>query len=220
MLMKLKYRDSHIKFYRAVMRKEVMKDPQGAVGGNWEHVGAAQLERLIVYGLQPNNSLLDVGCGSLRGGLHIIKYLETSRYTGTDISEEALQAGKKFLIEAELEYKKPSLIAVNSLDFRELNDQTFDYINAQSVFSQMPKGDVEELLSNLHKVMHPKSIFFATFAPSQKYRSYLSQHFQYPLAWFKDVCANYGLSIEEVKDIKAMERYGSMLIKITLSAKA
>lgn len=49
---------------------------RGSVGGLWEEMGQRQLEFLVEQGLGPCDDLLDVGCGSLRGGVHFIRYLE------------------------------------------------------------------------------------------------------------------------------------------------
>ncbi len=46
-----------------------------AVGGMWDKVGVLQFDFLMKQGLQSHYALLDVGCGSLRGGIHFIKYL-------------------------------------------------------------------------------------------------------------------------------------------------
>ncbi len=38
------------------------------VGGMWEEIGRLQFEFLRARGLKPSHRLLDIGCGSLRGG--------------------------------------------------------------------------------------------------------------------------------------------------------
>ena len=50
------------------------------VGGMWDEIGALQLEFLQGRGLQPDDLLLDVGCGSLRGGVKFVEYLNPVRY--------------------------------------------------------------------------------------------------------------------------------------------
>ena len=56
------------------------------VGGMWDEIGTLQFEFLQGRGLQPDDLLLDVGCGSLRGGVRFVEYLNPSRYFGIDIS--------------------------------------------------------------------------------------------------------------------------------------
>jgi len=73
--------DSHEEFYRAHMRERLANDPESAVGGfnelaGYENAGAMQLEFLRKEGLQPDDQLLEIGCGVLRAGQYFIEYLE------------------------------------------------------------------------------------------------------------------------------------------------
>jgi len=65
------------------------------IGGMWEEVGELQFNFLLKTGLKPHHQLLDLGCGSLRGGIHFIKYLQKNNYWGTDIRKDLLLAGNK-----------------------------------------------------------------------------------------------------------------------------
>ena len=49
------------------------------VGGMWEEMGRLQLEFLQREGLTPEATLLDVGCGCLRAGVHFVRFLEPGR---------------------------------------------------------------------------------------------------------------------------------------------
>jgi len=58
----------------------VERDPHSAVGGMWEQIGQLQFDFLVNHGLEPNHKLLDIGCGTLRGGRHFITYLVPGNY--------------------------------------------------------------------------------------------------------------------------------------------
>ena len=62
------------------------------VGGLWDKIGKLQFDFLKKMGLRSEHYFLDVGCGSLRGGIHFINYLEPSRYFGIDKNNELLDA--------------------------------------------------------------------------------------------------------------------------------
>jgi hypothetical protein len=55
-----------------------------SVGGLWDEIGRLQFDFLLRQGLRPHDVLLDVGCGSLRGGVHLIRYLEPRHYLEID----------------------------------------------------------------------------------------------------------------------------------------
>jgi hypothetical protein len=41
--------------------------------------------------------LVDLGCGTLRGGIPIIEYLDADSYIGVDVREEAIEEARRFL---------------------------------------------------------------------------------------------------------------------------
>jgi cyclopropane fatty-acyl-phospholipid synthase-like methyltransferase len=69
-----------------------------------------QFEFLIANGLQPESQLLDIGCGTLRGGIPLIDYLQAGHYAGIEARAEVLEEGRRELADAGLEHKRPLLI--------------------------------------------------------------------------------------------------------------
>src|SRR5262245_52171544 len=67
-------------------RLESMVGPPGA----WQATARFQLAFLRRMGLRPSHRVLDIGCGPLRGGLPLIRYLDRGRYTGIEVRGEAL----------------------------------------------------------------------------------------------------------------------------------
>ncbi|MFC2088718.1 class I SAM-dependent methyltransferase [Calditrichota bacterium] len=145
------------------MKRASKIDPKQAIGGMWEEIGQLQFAFLVDQGLKSNNTFLDLGCGSLRGGVHFIRFLDKEKYYGVDISREILNEGKKFMIEEKLDEKNPTLKLINDNSFDKFSNLKFDFILAQSVLTHMPIDDIKELFSNVHKVMKNETLFFATF---------------------------------------------------------
>src|SRR5436309_1445834 len=79
------------------IRKGAHRD---AVGGMWDEIGRLQFEFIRGRGLQQGHKLLDVGCGSLRGGVHFARYLDAGNYYGTDLNPSYLKAGLEVEIPA------------------------------------------------------------------------------------------------------------------------
>lgn len=135
------------------------------VGGLWDEVGALQIAFLRAQGLRPSDTLLDVGCGCLRGGVHLVAHLEPGRYYGIDRDADLLRAG--------LEVELPRAGLAGRLDPGRLlvNDAfevgrfgvTFDVAWAQSVFTHLTAPDIRRCLAEVARVVRPGGRFFATF---------------------------------------------------------
>jgi SAM-dependent methyltransferase len=143
-----------------------------AVGGQWEKIGKLQFDFLVEQGLKPESYLLDVGCGSLRGGIHFISYLQPGHYFGIDIDKALLDAGSTELKKLNLISKNPILVEMEDFDFRSLN-QTFDCALAQSVFTHLPLNSIMRCIMNIEKVLVPGGRFYATFFENRDGKSNL-----------------------------------------------
>jgi len=138
------------------------KDWRERVGGLWEELGKLQFEYLVKNGLKPYHFLLDIGCGSLRGGIHFIQYLQKGHYFGIDKDPELLEGGKIELEEKNLLVKSPILKLDETFDFVSLN-QKFEYVLAQSVFTHIPLAEIKKCIENVDKILIENGRFYATF---------------------------------------------------------
>jgi SAM-dependent methyltransferase len=136
-----------------------------AVGGKWDEIGQLQFDFLVGEGLRPEHYLLDVGCGSLRGGVHFVKHLEPGHYFGIDQSAELLAAGESELERAGVTGKHPTLVAGSDFAVGDLG-QSFDFVLAQSVFTHLPFNRIVRCVAEVDRVLQPGGRFFATFFAS------------------------------------------------------
>ena len=155
--------DAFARHYGALVDRRAETDPVSAVGGLWDELGALQIDFLRSRGLRPDNTLLDYGCGCLRGGLHFIRYLDPGHYAGVDVSAAILDAGRGFLVDAGLEGKQPELQRVDDLSFDWFAGRKFDFVFAQSVFTHLPLDAIQTVIGNVPKVLGPDSEMYATF---------------------------------------------------------
>jgi SAM-dependent methyltransferase len=135
------------------------------IGGMWDVVGELQLEFLKGQGLAPHHRLLDVGCGSLRGGVRFVDWLNAGNYFGIDISAALLEAGyERELGPLGLQAKLPqgNLRTTGDFDATPFGVQ-FDMALAQSVFTHLPLNMIAACLEQTARVMKPGGRFFATF---------------------------------------------------------
>src|SRR6266404_861467 len=135
------------------------------VGGQWGEIGQLQFDFLKKNGLRTDHSLLDIGCGCLRGGVHFIAYLERDRYVGVDIYQSLLDAVYEIeLAVAELQDRLPrgNLMCIGDFSFGEIG-RRFDFALAQSLFTHLNFNHVRRCLEGLAEAMEAGGVLFATF---------------------------------------------------------
>lgn len=133
------------------------------VGGFWDEIGKLQFEFLIREGLQPHHHVWDIACGSLRGGVHLIPYLDPGHYLGVEKEADLVKAGLEQELEKELEEEKaPQFLVTERFDFSQAETRPH-YAIAQSLFTHLPPPLIETCLVNLRPFMRPDGQFFATF---------------------------------------------------------
>lgn len=165
-----------------------------AVGGLWEEIGRLQFDFMVDKGLRPHHYLLDIGCGSLRGGVHFIRYLEKGHYYGIDKSKDLLYAGIDIELKRyNLTSKAPILVRMDDFNLPSLN-QEFDYVLAQSLFTHLRLDSVKRCIEGVDKVLVKGGKFHATFAelPAQKRGQGKSR---YPAKYLKDIATNFGRGV-------------------------
>ncbi len=196
------------------------EDPKEAVGGMWDVIGPFQLENLKRHGLRPHHTLLDIGCGSLRGGLHLIRYLDRGHYWGTDLSPKLLDSGRRFLAEEGLEDKLPRLMLAQDFLFRELDGARFDFVQAFGLFTDVPVESVESCFNNLHRVLAPGGRFYATFGNAGKYREdRYGKKFWYPASMLQELGIRAGFEVQVAPGFNRVHQKGHSLIVARIPAK-
>lgn len=116
----------------------------------WKIKRDFQVSFLKEKGLAPDHTVLDFGCGTLRGGIPIIDYLQEGKYYGIDIRERVLLEARKELKEERLEHKNPNLVWFTN--FSDLHfDEKFDFILAFSVLFHLSDDILDKALEFVSK---------------------------------------------------------------------
>jgi hypothetical protein len=134
------------------------------VGGLWDEIGRLQLEFLVQRGLEPGMRLVDLGCGSMRGGVHFVRYLEPEHYYGIDISEALLDAGYEIeLAQAGVQHRlsREHLRADSRFDVGQFG-VCFDMALAQSLFTHLPLNHIRLCLGRLAPALRVGGSLYAT----------------------------------------------------------
>lgn len=131
------------------------------VGGRWDEIGRLQFDFMKSQGLTSASTLLDVGCGALRGGLHFVRYLDDGNYYGIDINQSLLKAGEQELRSAGLD-KQVHLHRTDQFDAAGFNVQ-FDFGISVSLLTHVTANQVIYCFMQMRRVMHERSRFYFTF---------------------------------------------------------
>ncbi len=132
------------------------------VGGLWDQIGALQFSFLKQAGLLPHHRLADIGCGSLRGGVHFVPYLQRGHYHGIDINASLIEAGQRELQARGCADKDARLRVTDQFELAAFGVQ-FDYALAVSVFTHLYANHIGLCLKKVRPVLAPGGSFFATF---------------------------------------------------------
>lgn len=133
------------------------------VGGDFDRIGKWQYDYVLNYtGVTPDSVFLDIACGCLRLGVHMIPYLHPGNYYGMDSSHSVVQAGIKHEVGEDVIAKYKPCFSVNS-DFDFSFCEKYDVAWSNSLLSHLTAADIEKLFTNLKKVSTQDSKFFFTY---------------------------------------------------------
>jgi len=172
----------------------------------WEMKRDFQIVFLKEMNLMPEHLLLDIGCGTLRGGVPIIDYLQEGNYYGVEAREEVLNEGKKELHDALLEWKKPNFLL--SEDMPKLaGSQKFDYIWAFSVLMHMNNDVLNRTLHFVSDHLSAEGVFYANVNIGERAEGgwqgfpVVARSFEF----YTQSCSENGLV---VSDVGSLEEHG------------
>ena len=165
----------------------------------WEMKRKFQIDFLRRAGLRPGHRLLDLGCGTLRGGIPLIEHLEPGGYVGVEIRAEVLEEGRRELEERGLADRRPRLVHCPDLATLELGCE-FDFAWAFSVLIHMDDRTLDRAIAAVARHLRPGGVFYANVhlgtVPDGSWR-------EFPLvrrerAFYQAAFARHGLTIEDV----------------------
>lgn len=158
-----------------------------------------QFEFLMRERLRPTHFLLDLGCGTMRGGIPIVRYLESGHYFGIDLREEALREELREINEAGLDRKRPTLILASDLARISLECR-FDFVWAVSVLFHISDSILDVALSFVKRHLRMDGVCFANVnvgaGEAGRWR-------EFPVIWraledYSRVAARQGLCLDDM----------------------
>lgn len=126
----------------------------------WKERRYFQITFLKNHGLRPCHQLMDLGCGTLRGGIPLIAYLDAGNYLGIEVRQELLAEAKLELMAERLQDKNPSLIYSSGYTELTLNNK-FDLIWAFSVLIHLDDETLHQVAAFTSRHLKPGGAFYA-----------------------------------------------------------
>ncbi|XP_004230136.1 uncharacterized protein [Solanum lycopersicum] len=108
--------------------------------------------------LTPNAQVLEIGCGTLRVGLHFIRYLNPEHFHCLERDELSLMAAFRYELPSQgLLHKRPLIVRGEDMDFSKFGSGTmYDLIYASAVFLHIPDKLVWVGLERLAAKLKPQ----------------------------------------------------------------
>lgn len=144
--------------------------------GDYFAIGMEFLRYFVEQGgLQPTDSVLEIGSGLGRMALPLAHYLQGSRYLGLDITRTGVEwctqnisaafpnITFEFLDIHHPMYNPSGTIPVDWRFRFPLADSSFDFIFLTSVFTHLPRFAVKKYITEIGRLLRPGGRFFGTF---------------------------------------------------------
>jgi cyclopropane fatty-acyl-phospholipid synthase-like methyltransferase len=193
---------------------------------SWEKARAFQIGFLkIVVGLEPEHYLLDLGCGTMRGGIPIIEHLDVDHYYGIDSRREAIEEATKEIREVGLATKRPTLLVTPpDLSSFSLGERRFDVIWSVSVLIHMTDELLDSAFQFVERHLKADGAWYATALLGDHRATELDRFFDFPTITrtaeeYEDLCIEHGFEIEHAGVLSDMglPGNGQTMLRMTLA---
>lgn len=132
----------------------------------FEKVGRHTFVTLLQHGLKPDSLVLDYGCGVMRLGYWIMRFLDPGCYHGVEPNEKHLEAGKNIVIGNDLLAEKSPTFSADANFTLAVFDKQFDFIVARSIFTHFTPAAVDKVLASLPDSLTKSGVFIASYWPT------------------------------------------------------
>jgi SAM-dependent methyltransferase len=124
-------------------------------GGEFSTSGENFFKQLQRYGLKSGDTCIDYGCGTLRIGLHVIRFLQPSAYWGFEIDDFLLKEGRKLIGEKLWKEKRPNLRVISPGSVAEASSCKADMLFSHAVMFHVHPAELVEYVNNVMSLIKP-----------------------------------------------------------------
>lgn len=178
----------------------------------FEAIGRLQLITLLRCGLYPDSRVLDLGCGSLRGGVWLVHFLQSERYFGIEPNAAMLDVGKNEILGTELvAEKRPKFLTNDNFDPAEFGVE-FDFFLARSIWTHASRDQIRQMLDAFTLYGAGDAVFLTSFLPTEHGETGYSDEgwvgrshesdtrgvVRHELRWIESECRGRNFSLQEL----------------------
>jgi SAM-dependent methyltransferase len=117
--------------------------------------GFSKFVALREWNLRPDERVIDYGCGSLRVGQHLIRYLDRGNYIGLDVTDAFYRDGLQMLEPGLVEAKAPYLAVIDDALIARLAHNPPDIVLSVAVVMHVPPEELDTFFNRLLRLMGP-----------------------------------------------------------------
>ena len=194
---------------------EEMMRQQGFLGvpiETFADAGQRQFVALLNEGLNPESRVLDIGCGCLRTGAWLIRFLNPGGYHGIEPARQRVEYGLQYLFtDDEIRIKQPRFDFNSGFDSSVFRCK-FDFFLAGSIWSHASKEQIQTSLVSFDRDATRSGVFLTSYIPAQSWQedyqgaswvgtsheSNVPGVIKHSLQWIKHECAARRLRVDQL----------------------
>lgn len=150
-----KFRDFFAENLKLKIKKDLKHNSLGRdlKTGEFGENGAKFFQKIVAYGISPEDTCVDYGCGTLRLGYHAMNHLEPGRYWGLEIADFLLDEGRALLGEQMLAEKRPNLRVISPESVAEAAACKPQMLFSVRVLKSVHPDELEEYFGNIAQII-------------------------------------------------------------------
>jgi hypothetical protein len=168
--------------------------------GDFGEFGKNAFKRLLKLGLTPEDSCVDYGCGTLRIGVHAIRYLAPGRYWGLDIDQTLLDTGAELIGKELMQEKRPELRIIAPDTVKEAAAAKPALLYSTAVMIHVHPDELEEYFGNILTIIGPSGTAIITGKWSAEGMQYSRKSWAHSLSSMRSMVDQLGGRLSVVKE--------------------
>lgn len=139
----------------------------GVPAETFAQAGHQQFLALLNEGLRPESQVLDLGCGCLRAGCWLIRFLNPGGYHGIEPARQRVEYGLEYLLSREeITLKQPQFAFRSDFDSSGFKVR-FDFFLAGSIWSHASKQQIQKSLDSFDRDVVEHGVFLTSYLPAE-----------------------------------------------------